>query len=960
MKALPVSISLLSILFAAELPPRLPMANDYTNSIKTRWLNKKVHESRLLDNGENLTTWKLVNSGQACGQMTLTQDRSIDGSNSVRLISTTTGDKPIPTVRYYGSAGVVRTVDGEDWSAWNRLSFWIYPDLPGFRNVSLLTIFRNDGQEKVPDRYGKMGLNYHILQNQQWNHVVWEISNLTRDKVTGLEFAYRLQGNEPGAAGVVRFDIDKLELQKVDADHYEGWNVAPGEIAFSHSGYATGAPKSAVASDLDAAEFTLINTATGLSVLSKRISTVTTQIGRFQVMDFSEVRQPGTYIIRAGNRVTRPFPIAGDVWKSSVWKAINFFYVERCGFTIPGVHDACHRDWTLLHGDKKLIVNGGWHDAGDLSQSLNNTAESAYAMYSLAERMQARGEDPALLARLIEEANWGLDWLLKTTFHDGFRPTFSTMDRWTNNILGDVDDMVAHASNGPGSNLAAAATEALAARVVRQSDPMLARASLNQAVEDWGFAMAAMEGRQQRGATELAGHAILAGLELWQTTGDRKYADKSLELAATIVNSQQREFLPGLSYPLAGFFYTGPDKTRVLRYSHLSHESAPVVALVRLCELFPGHADWMKWYSAVTLYSEYFQKAMAQFTQPYGMLPNSVFHDEEYKQGGAGGRGASPEDSREQILNGVKVGDHHYVRLFPVWFEFRGNHGTVLSQAKGISAAAHLRGKLELASLAQQQFEWVMGKNPFVQSTMWGEGYDYAPQYTAMSGDIVGSLPVGIQAHRNGDQPYWPTENCHNWKEIWVHPVARWFWMARDLAGPALVSGLSGGDARDPVVFRDIATGATVEVGPDPASQGFTAMIPEGTYEVTNGSQKRRMTLLPAGTYNVDFRPGTFLHFTPSAETSGNGVVTLKATVAGAGRHTIALRTDNLAVTSASREVDLQPGKPLTVTWQAKLVTPQAPWIAVMIPDNDTTQRVELTGVLPSLEKARAGAFAMK
>jgi hypothetical protein len=36
MKALPVSVSLLSILFAAELPPRLPMANDYTNSIKTR------------------------------------------------------------------------------------------------------------------------------------------------------------------------------------------------------------------------------------------------------------------------------------------------------------------------------------------------------------------------------------------------------------------------------------------------------------------------------------------------------------------------------------------------------------------------------------------------------------------------------------------------------------------------------------------------------------------------------------------------------------------------------------------------------------------------------------------------------------------------------------------------------------------------------------------------------------
>jgi hypothetical protein len=46
-----------------------------------------------------------------------------------------------------------------------------------------------------------------------------------------------------------------------------------------------------------------------------------------------------------------------------------------------------------------------------------------------------------------------------------------------------------------------------------------------------------------------------------------------------------------------------------------------VVALTRMCELFPNHADWMKWYSAVTLYSDYFQEAMAQFTQPYGMRP---------------------------------------------------------------------------------------------------------------------------------------------------------------------------------------------------------------------------------------------------------------------------------------------------------------------------------------------------
>jgi hypothetical protein len=179
------------------------------------------------------------------------------------------------------------------------------------------------------------------------------------------------------------------------------------------------------------------------------VAEVNSQIGRFQVMDFSEVRDPGTYFVRAGGRSTRPFPIGDDVWKPSLWKAINFFYAERCGYAVPGVHDVCHRDWMLKHGDKQLVVNGGWHDAGDLSQSLSNTAEAAYAMFSLAERMQAAHEDPELLNRLLEEAKWGLDWLLKVTFHDGFRPGFSQMDRWTDGVIGNVDDVSAQASNNP-------------------------------------------------------------------------------------------------------------------------------------------------------------------------------------------------------------------------------------------------------------------------------------------------------------------------------------------------------------------------------------------------------------------------------------------------------------------------------------------------------------------------------
>ena len=92
------------------------------------------------------------------------------------------------------------------------------------------------------------------------------------------------------------------------------------------------------------------------------------------------------------------------------------------------------------------------------------------------------------------------------------------------------------------------------------------------------------------------------------------------------------------------------------------------------------------------------------------------------------------------------------------------------------------------------------------------------------------------------------------------------------------------------------------------------------------------MTVLPGETYSLNFAANSSVEFTLSSEKSAAGVVTLHAVLTGAGRHTIALRTDNLAVEPASREVDLKPGVPQTIEWQGH-PSAEAPWIAVAIPD---------------------------
>ncbi len=73
---------------------------------------------------------------------------------------------------------------------------------------------------------------------------------------------------------------------------------------------------------------------------------------------------------------------------------------------IPGIHGRCHQDCYGVHGDKRIIVNGGYHDAGDLTAT-GNTVDIVYALLSLADRLQQQGLDPELSKRVIEESKWG-------------------------------------------------------------------------------------------------------------------------------------------------------------------------------------------------------------------------------------------------------------------------------------------------------------------------------------------------------------------------------------------------------------------------------------------------------------------------------------------------------------------------------------------------------------------------
>jgi hypothetical protein len=935
--------------------PRKPMEAKLEDGAETRWLNKKVLNSRLLDGMEDLTHW----SFKGAGDMTLSDTYKKDGAHSIRIRSTdniarVTGDGE------WEDLVATRKFPSEDWRPYNRISLWVYADVAGAPALAASLMLHNEGAHILPDQYNEGRDESLLLKNHAWTHIVWEIAPLDRDKVTALDFAYSLPKMYPDPGDHTVLYIDQLELQTVVPDHVEGWGVAAGKIAFSHSGYTVSGSKSAFASDLAARSFSVVDQGTGKVVLSKPVLEAKTDLGTYQVLDFSELRKPGTYQIRAGGEVTQSFAISNSVWDSSVWKVLNFMYSERCGTVIPGIHGICHQDDYTIHGDKRVIVNGGYHDAGDLTATGNITGMT-YGLFSYAERLQQQGENPELRDRLIEEGKWGLAWILKTRFGDGYRSTGQLISYWTNGIMGDADDRFGQATNNPEWNFRVAADEALAARVLKESDPELANRSLATAEEDWKFAVEGLKTAaplpQVYGASdelERISFGAIASVDLYRATGEKQYADEAIALGERILQSQERR-LQAWTVPMTGYFYTGPTREDLFHRFHIGQEEQPVVALAHLCDTFPDDPNWIRWYSGIVLHSKYYQQPAAALDAPYEVLPAGIYRESEVRlipqeEKWRQLRAADRDVYLNQLHNGMHLGGDFYLRRYPIWFNFRGNTSVLLSQTKALSVAARERGDLEAEDLAEKQAQWVLGRNPFSSSIMYGEGYNWMPLYSVRSGQMVGALPVGIETKGDNDAPYWPTQNCWTYKEVWSQPAGEWIWLMSDLNGSAVVRGI--GEATSSIEFRDTHTGFVKAVQTD-AHGYFRAILPPGNYSAQQETSHMTLTVVSGSVSQIDLRRDKAVDFSAKSEIQTSGEITLRVSATGTGRHSFSLRADNLKLAEAPEQtIQLVSGKSATLVWRAHVVSPDTPWVAVVIPDNLLSNRRELTGTARSISSA--------
>ena len=745
----------------------------------TRWSAKKTMKTRSLPLASEFDSLRLSGPGTLHIDRTMT----VSGEGSVRLDTPTSLERKNPSNRSYAFPEVVRPLNRENISEYNRFSAWIYIDAPGFYTVFAGFTLYNRGEKIIPVPGRFEGQHYENVYPGKWQRVVWEIPDLCRDCVTGFGVSVMLPGSPVGASKTLRLYIDDMRIETVEAENSRGFDLRRNAIAYSHSGYKTGTRKQAVVQHVKNTDFTLLNEK-GKTVYKGKGQS---KDNGFVVLDFSALDTPGFYTLSVDGVRSKPFAIGDNAYLATAWRTLNFFYAQRCGYDQPGIHQECHLDVFCFHPDgRNLNVAGGWHDAADLSQGLANTTESGMALLELAEAMQ--GKNHIMYERLLEEARWGLNWTMRTRFGDGYRHGGLIIGIWTENIRGDKDDMQSTARNDSWDNFMGASYCAMAAPHYEAIDPVFARWCRNTAIEDFNFAEEKMEtnfsNRKQK--TDLAALAMVTAMHLHRITKEQWYIDRAAYYATIVMNCQQLERRTDWTIPLRGFFYESPEKTRTLAYYHRSHEHLMIQGLAMLLTDAPKHPDAVKWKESCKAYSDYLHD-ISKIIEPYGILPAAVYEVDNtdystiYHEGSKDRGLPTIEEYNAQVRNGIKLSETHYLRRFPVAYQFRGFHAILQGKAKAAFILSRLFDDKALKDIATRQMEYIVGYNPFAMSTIYGDGYDYPPLYGAYSGDVTGAVPVGIQTFENDDEPYMPMQNNCTYKEIWVHTTARMIWLVAEL-----------------------------------------------------------------------------------------------------------------------------------------------------------------------------------
>ena len=195
--------------------------------------------------------------------------------------------------------------------------------------------------------------------------------------------------------------------------------------------------------------FQLIDAATNKVVFTGSTSKAFGHYGPFLQtcrLNFSSFKKSGRFYLKADEAKSPEFTIGENVYDGAADFCLRYMRQQRSGFN-PFLRDSCHtHDGYVLYGEEAGIkdsthidVVGGWHDASDYLQYSTTSANATYHLLMAYRDFPQVFRDEKLangldgkngMADVLDEAKWGLDWLLK----------MHPREDWMFNQIGDDRD----------------------------------------------------------------------------------------------------------------------------------------------------------------------------------------------------------------------------------------------------------------------------------------------------------------------------------------------------------------------------------------------------------------------------------------------------------------------------------------------------------------------------------------
>ena len=271
-----------------------------------------------------------------------------------------------------------------------------------------------------------------------------------------------------------------------------------------------------------------------------------------QLVDFSELKTPGTYSITQGGQVLRSdLVIAEKPFENIAKAALKWYYYQRASMALEETYagqwkrDAGHTNPTAkMHSSTgasgTIESSKGWYDAGDYGRYIVNSGITTYTLLSLYEHfpdyfktfkwnIPAEGTLPDLLA----EIKYNLDWMLTMQAADGgVYHKLSTL-QFPGDVMPAKDTEPLYViGKGTAAAFNFAAVMAAAYRVYKPFDAAYATTCLEAAKKAyaWGvqnpkvaFDNPADVATGSYGDGKLTDEKVFAGMEMFISTGDVSY-----------------------------------------------------------------------------------------------------------------------------------------------------------------------------------------------------------------------------------------------------------------------------------------------------------------------------------------------------------------------------------------------------------------------------------------------------